>query len=157
MLCVVRHQINCFLNNTECAKCIPTIYKTQFEIMNISLRYCNTKEEFYCAFLLMNSCYFKEELFKTSCPISCISEHYDGLALEGEHGLKDNEFKIYLRYSSTDINLYKEYYVHDFNSFIGNVGGSLSLFIGFSYVDFIGKLLDYIMLHDFEFFNLRNH
>ena len=144
MLCVVRHQIKCFLENTGCKKCIPTHYKTQFEIMNISLEYCNTTEEFFCAFLLMNSCFFKDELFKALCQIPCISERYDGFALDGEHKEAGNGI-IYLRYSSTDINLYKEYYVYDSNSFIGNVGGSLGLFIGFSYVDFIGKLLDYIV------------
>ena len=38
--------------------------------------------------------------------------------------------------------VYEELLLFDLSSFIGNIGGSLGLFIGFSYLDFATKLTD---------------
>ena len=49
-----------------------------------------------------------------------------------------------IQFSTTNIQFLEEYQVHDIYNFIGTVGGSLGLFIGFSYTRFIGNLVDYI-------------
>ena len=102
MLCMIKKQINCFLKNSNECACIPAIYKTQFEILNISLKYCKKKEDFWCALGVLNSCYFTDEMFN-SCPISCTSEVYNGVAIEGEHGPSDKMFTLYMRYRTTGI------------------------------------------------------
>ena len=38
-----------------------------------------------------------------------------------------------------------EVWIQEIYSFIGTVGGSLGLFIGFSYTGFVGKILDYFI------------
>ena len=44
-----------------------------------------------------------------------------------------------------NVQVYEEYEVQDIYTFIGTVGGSLGLFIGFSYTGFVGDLLDYFI------------
>ena len=50
-----------------------------------------------------------------------------------------------MKYSTMTVQMYKEYEVQDIYSFIGTVGGSLGLFIGFSYTGFFGDLLDFFV------------
>ena len=50
-----------------------------------------------------------------------------------------------MKYSTMNVQIYEEYEVQDVYSFIGTVGGSLGLFIGFSYTGFVGDLLDYFI------------
>ena len=50
-----------------------------------------------------------------------------------------------MKYSTMNIEIHEEYKVQDIYNFIGTVGGSLGLFIGFSYTGFVGNLLDYII------------
>ena len=40
------------------------------------------------------------------------------------------------------VTMYEEYQVYDFNGFVGSVGGSLGLFIGFSFLDMILYLIN---------------
>ena len=44
-----------------------------------------------------------------------------------------------------DVDYQDEVLVQEFYNFIGTVGGSLGLFIGFSYTGFIEKILSYFM------------
>ena len=44
-----------------------------------------------------------------------------------------------------DIEFHDEFLVFDWPTFIGTAGGSLGLFIGFSYTGFMGLLLDYFI------------
>ena len=39
--------------------------------------------------------------------------------------------------TSPDMKVYQQYAVYDFSGIVGTVGGSLGLFIGFSYMDFM--------------------
>ena len=51
-----------------------------------------------------------------------------------------------LKYESMAIEVSKEYLAYDFANFIGTLGGSLGLFIGFSYTGFIGGIIDYFFV-----------
>ena len=66
----------------------------------------------------------------------------DGEKFEEE--TNKNIIHFMVSYNTMDLRLYQEYYIYDAFSFIGNVGGSLGLFIGFSYTDFLGKILDFV-------------
>ena len=56
-----------------------------------------------------------------------------------------NEMYIRLTYTTTDTEIHDEVLIQDLSTFIGTVGGSLGLFIGFSYTGFIGKILNYFL------------
>ena len=49
---------------------------------------------------------------------------------------------VIMRMGSMDIEFHDEFLVFDWPTFIGTAGGSLGLFIGFSYTGFMGLLLD---------------
>ena len=42
-----------------------------------------------------------------------------------------------IRIEGKEITVYEEYVVYDFNGIVGTVGGSLGLFVGFSFLDII--------------------
>ena len=56
-----------------------------------------------------------------------------------------NDMLIRLTYTTTDTEIHNEVLIQDLSSFIGTVGGSLGLFIGFSYTGLVGKVLNYLM------------
>ena len=51
----------------------------------------------------------------------------------------------YIYSTPRKIQLHTEYYLYDFISMLGNVGGSLGLFVGFSFSGAIGYLLNIIL------------
>ena len=54
----------------------------------------------------------------------------------------DHWSRFWLKLEGPDIKLHEEYIVYDFNGIVGTVGGSLGLFIGFSFLDFLIYLLN---------------
>ena len=61
-------------------------------------------------------------------------------------GIRDLNMKI----SSPVVKVNTEYKVYDFNGIVGSVGGSLGLFIGFSFFDFLLYILDKSIVPYFE-------
>ena len=53
-----------------------------------------------------------------------------------------------IRYNSMDVETQDEVLIQESYNFIGTVGGSLGLFIGFSYTGFVGQILDYFIRDD---------
>ena len=110
------------------------------------MKYCQTNEEFGCARKRMHDCYFNKAT-SDKCPKPCRDYRYNAIQMEGEIDEEIKEKKIInfvVAYRSVDEKVYQEYYIYDTFSFIGNVGGSLGLFIGFSYTDFLGNILDFV-------------
>ena len=52
---------------------------------------------------------------------------------------------VRITYSATDIEIRNEVLIQELGNFIGTVGGSLGLFIGFSYTGFVGQIIDYFV------------
>ena len=48
------------------------------------------------------------------------------------------------RYESFIVSSYTETEVYDFNALVASVGGSLGLFLGFSFYEYCKKLVDHI-------------
>ena len=70
-------------------------------------------------------------------------EEYQGQTMYFSHrALGSNEMLMEMKYSTMNIRKHEEYEVQDIYGFIGTVGGSFGLFIGFSYAGFVGNLLD---------------
>ena len=59
--------------------------------------------------------------------------------------MKDRYFHFSYTFESMSMTIMQEYYIYDTVGFISSVGGTLGLFIGFSFYDVINKILDYIM------------
>lgn len=49
----------------------------------------------------------------------------------------DHWSRYWLKLQGPDIKVHEEYIVYDFNGIVGTVGGSLGLFVGFSFLDFV--------------------
>ena len=45
------------------------------------------------------------------------------------------EIKFFIKIVSPRVEILKEYEIYDFNGILGSVGGSLGLFVGFSFLD----------------------
>ena len=56
----------------------------------------------------------------------------------------NEDIEIAFRFPSTKILNYEEYLIYDFNGMIGAVGGSLGMFLGFSFLDFLFSFIDLI-------------
>ena len=65
--------------------------------------------------------------------------------LKFKYPSNSNMMIMKMKYSTMNVEVYEEYEVQDIYTFIGTVGGSLGLFIGFSYTGFVGDLLDYFI------------
>ena len=91
----------------------------------------------------MRSCYRQ---LRSSCPISC--EKIEYTVQKSDRKRIANRVDVKLQFASTDIAMHNEVLIQEFGNFIGTVGGSLGLFIGFSYTGFVGQLIDYFMWDD---------
>ena len=92
----------------------------------------------------MTYCYLDKMVAKF-CPLPCENEEYKGQKINlNRWPGHPNRMLMRIQFSTTNIQFLEEYQVHDIYNFIGTVGGSLGLFIGFSYTRFIGNLVDYI-------------
>ena len=69
-------------------------------------------------------------------------------------GKKENTRSIIWSYTFTSefTDVFEEYLVYDTTGIIGSVGGTLGLFVGFSFRDVIFYLIDYLK----DFINLRH-
>ena len=66
----------------------------------------------------------------TGCFLPCTYKEYKVAAREK----KDfGKFQLLLSYSSTKVTVLKEFYLYDFRTLVSDFGGSLGLFVGFSF------------------------
>ena len=57
----------------------------------------------------------------------------------------ENEIMIHISFNTMDTEIHTDILTFDLATFIGTAGGSLGLFIGFSFTGFVWQLLDYFM------------
>ena len=62
--------------------------------------------------------------------------------------IPSNQMDVRITYSTTDIEIRNEVLIQELGNFIGTVGGSFGLFIGFSYTGFVGQIIDYFVRDD---------
>ena len=58
--------------------------------------------------------------------------------------LSDEDIEIAFRFLSNKIINYEEYLVYDFVGMVGSIGGSLGMFLGFSFLDYMFSFIDFI-------------
>ena len=62
--------------------------------------------------------------------------------------LAPNKIITGVMFSSVNVNHHNEVLMQEVYAFIGTVGGSLGLFIGFSFTGFVGQILDRFVRND---------
>ena len=77
------------------------------------------------------------------CTTSCQQLQYSGKIKKFPPQVNE-DIEIAFRFPLTKILNYEEYLIYDFNGMIGAVGGSLGMFLGFSFLDFVFSFIDFI-------------
>ena len=87
----------------------------------------------------------KSEELNEVCPNSCTEIGYETMSKTIPHDLSDMAL-ISMYYQSNHLRLLEEYLIFDFSSILVAIGGSLGLFLGFSFfqcgTEFCLKLMD---------------
>ena len=100
---------------------------------------CQTDEEAYDSWTHIYYEIFSDEHFP--CLESCTIREYTG-KVDYEEPIQDNHtFGMTVRFARPyKMTTYEEYLLYDFTELVGSVGGTLGLFIGFSFYDIILKI-----------------
>ena len=101
---------------------------------------------------------------KVGCPLPCEDVVFSGekrllngiyvqkvtihVGMSPTFDIKPNKIMTSILFSSMDVNHYNEVLMQEVYDFIGTVGGSLGLFIGFSFTGFVGQILDRFVRND---------
>ena len=83
-------------------------------------------------------------MYSTQCPRSCSYLQYNGKA-NPIYGM-DNSRMISVVYwfgNRNDVKTFKEYLIYGVTDVIGFVGGTLGLFVGFSFLDSVMRIVNY--------------
>ena len=83
----------------------------------------------------------------SACPESCIIREYTG-KVDYEQAKYDNStFGLVVRFARPyTMTTYEEYLLYDFNGIVGSVGGTLGLFIRFSFYECVLKITNYFQM-----------
>ena len=139
----------------ESKKCIPTGLMKMLH--NIKAQQCETTNEEFDAFLNIYNGY----VYKYKCPKPCSILEYSGKLDYWEPKYyssksSNNTMIIYLRFQSPEvITIYEEYLIYDFNGMLGSIGGTLGLFVGFSFSSAIELFISLLKRCKLENYNLR--
>ena len=106
--------------------------------------YCPTVNDSKCVANSIFSVIYDTQVM-LACPHSCFEVEFKANVQLNQINY-DASLMIY--FESMTEKVHEELLLFDLSSFIGNFGGSLGLFIGFSYLDFAtsltSKLIDYL-------------
>ena len=125
-----------------------------FQELSFSTPICETNKEYLCAWQQINPSF--EEFISRPFPKTCKILQYSG---EIEWEWKDNpdfSHEAYFAYNFAPpktIIAEEEYLIYDTIGFIGSVGGTLGMFIGFSFSNAIAIIIRNIELFKSKFCN----
>ena len=142
--CLTKNLHDLFLSSNCTDKCTPMGVKSYFDrYIENPLPDCTSLEKENCMFKLI----FDIGSQFSQCEPRCITKEYSGRVtfisqefLGLGHG--DKSADMMFNYGSTSRTVVQEYWVYDTEGMIGTLGGSLGLFLGFSFYGFISDLLD---------------
>jgi hypothetical protein len=126
------------LEQSKCEPfCVNVKTKALFDIANMTdtIMECRTPEEDLCMYYALVSPKAIASA-EVECKTPCQVTQYKTEVTRHADVFPKSRAYIGLVYRTTSVTINEEYLVYDFSSFIGSVGGSLGLFIGFSYFDF---------------------
>ena len=85
-----------------------------------------------------------QELFDT-CSKACTTFQYTGEMNSQLRGFTNNSRHVFIGYwfnYEDEVEVFEEYLIYEITSVIGSIGGTLGLFIGFSFFDMSTKLIN---------------
>ena len=92
------------------------------------------------------------------CPMSCSITHYSGtITLSEYHGFNDASSISYKFAHPLFTKVFKQYIIDDFMTMIGAVGGTMGLFIGFSFHNMLVYIIKYLQLAFMNYFGISNN
>ena len=119
--------------------CVPTDYQTIIDLSNKSMPICEKTQGFDYTF------YKRLEQSESNCTKMCTTLTYQGSVIYGTGSSKNpRNMLIYFWFASKEIKIHQEYLIFDTNGLIGSIGGSLGLFIGFSFYGALISILAFI-------------
>ena len=133
------------VNNYEnCTTCLAITLPTSVKEFNEIFPECITIDEYVCMKWKINDVFNK---IHEECPKHCSATQFTGKRTFILHHDKNDdegkyEFYWYYLFSSKEIEVNEEYLLYDITGVIGAVGGTLGLFIGFSFRDVIVHIID---------------
>ena len=139
--------------NTNCSlKCAPfflkSILNSKYNTENLTLCQNQSNEEFACVADNFISKLDSVTLNDTNCPYNDVELIYKGdthkLKEIGKLSLNPDIITTFVWFQSMKKLVFEEYSVFTFPSLVGSIGGSLGLFLGFSFLDCIHKLLSFL-------------
>ena len=108
-----------------------------------SIPICKTTEEFICAYEIA-----KKIKKYDSCLHQCSQINYKLFkSIYTEDTTSPNakrNVRIDYLIQLKDMTIQKEYLIHDFVGMLGSIGGTLGMFIGFSFLGLISNMLEYL-------------
>jgi hypothetical protein len=130
--CISKHYAHQYMNTSTCKwHCIPVTMKNAYEIIDsvIDSNKCKTVDE-------NNQMMECTSYDPGQCLPPCNTVEFTSLSRKSSLRSKQDTIIIGMKYKSLEVTVYEEYLIYNFLNFVGSVGGSLGLFIGFSYFDF---------------------
>ena len=130
---------SCITSRAKCSKnCIPFLLQNypNLDFSNGTLPFCEGAEEINCT--LQYGLAYYDSYYK--CPNACIQKSYSGdVTTVGDSAvsLKETETGFSILFASMDVHEEKETLAYGIPDVIGSVGGTLGLFVGFSFYGYI--------------------
>ena len=126
----------------NCTKfCIPIIYQTLINLVtNDTYEVCEIAQENACITEEMKRIKLQAS---TECSKSCTKFEYAG-KVKYKNSMNYNGIgDWYMIFPSSDMIFIEEYLIYDFIGMVGSIGGTLGLFIGFSFMDIFFHLVNF--------------
>ena len=129
-------------HNKNCSTfCIPIIWKSIIELVtNETFIICETFKENYCMARLLDDIFTYES---RQCLESCETLKYSGRKLTDGAYYSGSNAELAILFTSANFIEWEEYVIYDWIGMIGSIGGSLGLFIGFSFRDFLNYFIQF--------------
>ena len=128
------------LDNKNFKDCLPSEFVSLIAMTsNNSHELCESPED------VKENYAFFEKLLRdviTECPKKCSVMQYNGKLGTRFGYLNEPTVSVSFRFKTDDIEIHQEFLVYDENELIGSIGGTLGLFIGFSFLDTLKNWFD---------------
>ena len=132
--------------------CIPIEFSTIYSVSGVdnTLPICTEQvvENYNKAFSLFPN-------LLDTCSKACETFQYTG-TMKQYHNFTNNSRVVHLSYwfnHEDEVEVFEEYQIYEITSVIGSIGGTLGLFVGFSFFDISAKLINIFKDH---FLNLNS-
>ena len=120
-------------------------YNFYFASVFYSIPICKTFEDFWCSYDLLGQSF--DDFTENGYPKTCNILQYSGdKEWEWDSGRKPEVYFAYNFAPPKTVVVHEEYLIYDTIGLIGSVGGTLGMFIGFSFSGTISQIITYLSM-----------